>query len=528
MLKKNWSSIVLACGSNAFNQCNLDLELNSTSFVSAHMPAFDQDKNKAIAISCGTNLSAVIVQAQDGTSTCYAWGSGALPGVQLRVPLPIANLRVNAVSCGQDHIAFITSDGQAFTWGCGDHGMLGHGNKQAVTTPKLVVALKDMVCIDVSCGGYHTVFIAAPLDQLAVIHLPETADMASKPVHGGHLFCCGQTKAGQLGTGPVNRPCVPTPVRIALPGDCNLAVKVSCGLHHTVVLGMSGGTTFVSAQDVRSMVSCCGWNEHGRLGVGDEDQRFELTAAKLPEGFLAVNISAGEQHTISLGSDGSCYAWGNNSTGQLGIGNPSTTPLSLIPAKIPVPEGMLITNVACGGRHSAALTHCGRMLSWGWNEEGQLGHGSEKNAYLPRPCRIPRIESEIGVPLSISAGMSHTLLIVRNEHYMATMPSPPKIVVEEEPKPQFWVPEHVESDSDEEINEVIEEIRVPATETRKQAVVAEDDVGIEADGNYRPDSAPIRSIRELLRSREDAARFVVVVIVVVVIDFFESKNVYFF
>ena len=57
-----------------------------------------------------------------------------------------------------------------------------------------------------------------------------------------------------------------------------------------------------------------------------------------------------------------------------------------------VPEGMELRKLAAGGRHSAGITACGKVLSWGWGEEGQLGHGTERNANLPRPCRVPKVQ----------------------------------------------------------------------------------------------------------------------------------------
>ena len=42
---------------------------------------------------------------------------------------------------------------------------------------------------------------------------------------------------------------------------------------------------------------------------------------------------------ICIGTIG-CYSFGSNSHGQLGVSNPSLTECSLVPIKIPLPEGL--------------------------------------------------------------------------------------------------------------------------------------------------------------------------------------------
>jgi hypothetical protein len=158
-----------------------------------------------------------------------------------------------------------------------------------------------------------------------------------------------------------------------------------------------------------------------------------------------------------------------------------------------------------------AISRCGKLLSWGWGEEGQLGHGTEKNAYLPRPVRVPRIEGEIGVPVCVAAGMSHSLCVVRNETFVYSPPKPPPVVHKEEAKEElpkaptqqemkFYTPAYVESDDEKE-----EEPQQPALSYRKQAVVADDGEDEEpAAPAISEDEPVVRSIRELLRRKEDA------------------------
>ena len=64
-----------------------------------------------------------------------------------------------------------------------------------------------------------------------------------------------------------------------------------------------------------------------------------------------MDASSCGAHSVVLASDGSCYTWGKNQNGQLGLGHAN-------PAEIPTMVPTLpkrATWVACGGAHTVAL-----------------------------------------------------------------------------------------------------------------------------------------------------------------------------
>lgn len=435
------------------------------------------------ALACGTNISAAIVCHESNLGldyrkkVCYLWGSG-LPGPSLRVPTPLSIIDVKQISCGHTHCGLVTESGMVFTWGAGDQGMLGHGNRTTVMAPKLVASLAKMKSISISCGAFHTAIIACePLGlQLSWVHIPLQTAMCSSPLQShsmassegeeisyqcGDLYACGMNKVGQLGHGvgagegisacsaslkQSNRDFVVFPRKVMFfVGDgedvpAYTVAKVSCGMHHTLMLCVPVGATDRQGNlldNFSTAVFSCGWGEHGRLGTGDEEQRGAPTRVEFPSSgtssspFCAIDIAAGEQHSLAAGRDGA-YSWGSNSMGQLGVGSPSTTDFSLLPARIPLPEGMEVKQIAAGGRHSAAITRCGKLLSWGWGEEGQLGGGNEKNATYPRPVRIPKLRNEAakGHPVAVAVGMSHTVVVLMNEAYSIPPPTPLPVIEE--------------------------------------------------------------------------------------------------
>src|SRR5690606_23804909 len=71
-----------------------------------------------------------------------------------------------------------------------------------------------------------------------------------------------------------------------------------------------------------------------------------------PAGVTFTSISAGDQHSVALGSDGNAYAWGYNSAGQLGDG---TNTNSNTPVQVQAPAGVTFTSITSGYYHSVAL-----------------------------------------------------------------------------------------------------------------------------------------------------------------------------
>lgn len=427
-LPKNWKYALVGCGSNAFGQLYMD-DLMCSTLQHISIPTDSQSSHEIEQISAGPNMSAVLASNNGGL---YYWGSGN--STQYRTPTALkidSRCQVKQISCGESHSAFLSQSGKVFTFGKGDHGALGHGNKASLISPKLVAALSKLTCFQVSCGPFHTAFIAGEGDDVGVVRLPPSsapsnpfAEWEGDPcgkfdrVFDDTMICamlytCGEGKTGQLGHGEKSQMIkTPRPVKWFSENGYRVG-KVSCGLHHTVTIAAP-----VHSMRFITAVYSFGWGEHGRLGHGNENSCNYPVEVVFPEPFHAIDISAGEQHTLaSSGRENGCYAWGSNSFGQCGAGSPSSTEYSLSPVKVPIPEGIRISQVCAGGRHSAAISSCGKFLLWGWGEEGQLANGSENSNWLPRPVRLPELQESKCIPITASLGMCHTLVVVRNKDY---------------------------------------------------------------------------------------------------------------
>ena len=73
------------------------------------------------------------------------------------------DLDVKKLKIGLRHSAVITEEGQLYTYGNGNWGVLGHGNEKniRVNEPKRVEAFKNKEVVDVVIGQYFTMALTS-------------------------------------------------------------------------------------------------------------------------------------------------------------------------------------------------------------------------------------------------------------------------------------------------------------------------------------------------------------------------------
>ncbi len=84
------------------------------------------------------------------------------------------------------------------------------------------------------------------------------------------------------------------------------------------------------------------------------------------------DVACGPQHTIALTHDGRVFSWGYGENGRLGHGTKENV---LVPTQIAKFKDVKIESVACGGGHSLAIDSKGRLWGWGLAEKNRLAGG---------------------------------------------------------------------------------------------------------------------------------------------------------
>jgi len=97
-----------------------------------------------------------------------------------------------------------------------------------------------------------------------------------------------------------------------------------------------------------------------------------------------IQVVAGSYNSALLTSDGRVFIWGDNSNGSLGDGTVTSKNIPInITNQFALQEGEMIILLSLGSGHSAALTSWGRVFTWGFNMDGQLGTGDDVNRNIP-------------------------------------------------------------------------------------------------------------------------------------------------
>ena len=316
------------------------------------------------------------------------------------------------VSAGAQHSLALGSDGNAYAWGYNYSGQLGDGTTTEQHAPVRVKTPDrktypdlpaDFTYLQVSAGLHYSLAVGSD----------------------GNAYAWGLNDHGQLGDGTSssyrNAPVrVRTPDRNTypdLPKDFTY-LQVSAGTYHSLALGSDGN------------VYAWGYNSEGQLGDGTTSDRNAPVRVKtpdrktypdLPADFTYLQVSAGQYHSLALGSDGNVYAWGYNSDGRLGDGTTGGNRYTPVRVKTPdrntypdLPADFTYLQVSAGSIHSLALGSDGNAWAWGNNSNGRLGNNSYSESSVPVRVRNPASPTDTSKGLQaaqVSGGGAHSLAV---------------------------------------------------------------------------------------------------------------------
>jgi alpha-tubulin suppressor-like RCC1 family protein len=241
----------------------------------------------------------------------------------------------------------------------------------------------------------------------------------------GGILCWGDNVYGELGIGNSTGPSLCGP----FPAPCSLTPQTVLNSSSQALTGVASISAssgpHTCARLTSGAIVCWGQNYSGQLGNGDNtgpelcDTQSGNNVPCSTKAFpslvtSALSVSAGGSSSCAVMPDQSLQCWGDNTYGQLGIGNfngPVTSPVEVL-------NLAQVTSVSVGSYQACAVLANGTAMCWGRNYWGSLGDGAESritpsftDADQPRPTPVLNL---IGVT-SIDVGGDDACAIVQGQ-----------------------------------------------------------------------------------------------------------------
>ncbi len=235
--------------------------------------------------------------------------------------------------------AFIKSDGTLWTCGYNNVGQLGDNTQINRSSP-----------VQTICGGNNWKQVSGGVYLTAAIKTD------------GTLWTCGANSSGQLGDNSTISKSSP--------------VQTICGGNNWKQVSCGGG--FILA--IKTDGTLWGWGENNYGKLGDNSTTNKSSPVQtIAGGNNWKCVSELQNGTVAIKTDGTLWAWGINSSGQLGDNSTidRSSPIQTICG------GNNWKEVSCGDFFTFAIKTDGTLWLWGGNSYGQLGDNSSTHKSSP-------------------------------------------------------------------------------------------------------------------------------------------------
>jgi len=357
---------VVTWGDNAFGQLG-----NNNAPLDSDIPVTVKSENgtdsiiNVIAVAAGGNHTLAL--SYDGT--VWAWGSNSdgqlgdgTAATQRNYPRKVVGLTgidtltdIIAIAAGGNHSLAIRSNGSVVSWGLNNSGQLGDSSKTSRNFPVITFGLDSgTIAIDLAAGDCHSLVLQ----------------------NDGRLKSCGCDNAGQLGdNGNSSQSGVQSLISVNINQSGTIPLKgivgIAAGQVHSLAIDSNG-----TAWSWGSQSNGTSAHELGRE-CKTPDCKF---AGQIPGISNAAALVAGFNISFALLADSTMMVWGDNSRGELGLGDNNFRDVPTLNGSF----GEKIVALSGGGAHGIALMESDSLKSWGWNSSGQLGDGNgPTNSNIP-------------------------------------------------------------------------------------------------------------------------------------------------
>jgi len=314
-----------------------------------HKPTLIDSNHSWLKVTAGYRYSVAL----RSDHTLWSWGenyNGKTLGIGVgghhNTPVQVGGATATNdwadVSAGRLHTLAIKTDGTLYAWGIqySSDGRLGDGTGASQSVP-----------VQVGTASNWSSVSAASYDSFAINE-------------DGDLYAWGRNSSGVLGVGDHSKRTTPTQV------GSSTWKEVSGGANH--------------AMGIRRDGSLWGWGENGHAQRGDTYPYSKTTPVQIGSDTDWESISAATTTTSALKTNGVAYGWGYNKFGQLG--NKKTDTL-YVPTQILQEGGHTWKKISVGLSHVLAIRDDKTLWAWGSNSSGELGNNQINSSYTYTPVQ---------------------------------------------------------------------------------------------------------------------------------------------
>lgn len=325
-------------------------------------------------LKAGSGSSMAIMKNGD----TYTWGSnnnnklGTTATKNQIYPTKLENVNTSiSGDIGTDNGGIIDTQGFVYMWGLGTYGNLGNSLYNTSVEPVLVGAEEaglDEYDIILHLGETHQITVTNKTFNV----LKEIQETGTINYNIGNSNIASISNTG-LVTGQKEGKTTAIVTKAdtgatsianvtVLPEGVEIEPMALTCMSHTVVLKANG------------TVWAYGLNSSYELGNGTSISSDRPIQVSFPSNIKITQIAVGNTHNLALDTEGNVWVWGVNSNNALG------TKLKTTPSRLGISN---VKKIAANNDQSMILTKDGYVYVWGLNSNGELGVGTYKEVKTP-------------------------------------------------------------------------------------------------------------------------------------------------
>ncbi|KAI2497823.1 hypothetical protein MHU86_16657 [Fragilaria crotonensis] len=340
-----------------------------------------EQNNTAVQVAAAAHHSLILTR--QGHVYACGLGKGGRLGtsdkeqstpVPLRVKGPLLKRHVTFVAAAENHSICVTKDGIVFSWGSNRFGQLDASSSSNYAICPFPTRVADMKkpCIAVAAGDRHSVALT----------------------RFGEVYTWGDNTAGQLGR---NRKSGVERVEALWNRGERVAIQVEASEKSTLVLvGPSGRNSRVN--------SVYTWGHGNRVPI---KVTFDVGTVNQTGLCNPVDIACARHHNAAVTKDGRVFTFGLHAETLASKQSSSLVVASPVTGMYPENGGGFAVAVSASDQRTAVVTSQGHLFTWGSTaDKDVMGHQGIR--WQPSPKRVEGVHRAV----SVAVAKEHTVLLL--------------------------------------------------------------------------------------------------------------------